>query len=172
MAQVLNLHYRLRYRNARIPVKVWVNPRNHLHAKRFWLLSSIIERKLQEKDNVSNKIPCEEEELDRYFSATHIIDDKVDHSGYNKTRTIHYYQLLWKMCYLSQDLQHLWNVFSLLLGKVHVGNETVCEIKTLNMKFYYERTGNICLVLLVNLILRELLYCCCLLALPYWLKCQ
>ena len=47
-------------------------------AKRFQLLSSIIEKKLQEKENVSNKIPPEEEEVDRYFSATHIIDDKVD----------------------------------------------------------------------------------------------
>ena len=46
-------------------------------AKRFRLLSSIIEQKLQEKEN-DNKIPREEEELDRYFGATHIIDDKVD----------------------------------------------------------------------------------------------
>lgn len=46
-------------------------------AKRFRLLSSIIEQKLQEKEN-DNKIPREEEELDWYFGATHIIDDKVD----------------------------------------------------------------------------------------------
>ena len=116
MAQVLN---RLRYRNTPIPVN-WVNLRNHLQSA--YCFCQVLYRKLQENEN--NKILPEEEEVECYFSATHIIDDKVDpvifwvqqDKNYSLLSTVAKDVLI--IPGSSAPMEHDFST-------VHVGNETV-----------------------------------------------